>query len=106
MRAITAQQWMQRALARPKTDFPPPDALMAVLDDDGKFAVRVTPGAREEAISVSGGKLQVKVRARPADGEANAAVLKLLAKSLGVSTSRLRMLRGATGREKQFQLSD
>jgi hypothetical protein len=45
--------------------------------------VRVTPGAREEILAVVDGKLLAKVRARPADGAANAAVSTLLARTLG-----------------------
>ena len=52
------------------------------------------------------GRLLVKVRVKPEDGKANAAVLELLAAALGIATSRLRMLRGATGRDKLVQLSD
>jgi uncharacterized protein YggU (UPF0235/DUF167 family) len=48
--------------------------------------------------------LLVKVRVKARDGEANEAVLALLARALGVATSRLRMLRGATGRDKLVQL--
>lgn len=48
----------------------------------------------------------LKVRAKPKDGEANEAVLALLAHALGVTTSRLRMLRGATGRDKLVQLPE
>ncbi len=48
----------------------------------------------------------VKVRARPHDGEANAAVLALLAEALGIAASRLQMLRGATGRDKLVRLPD
>jgi uncharacterized protein YggU (UPF0235/DUF167 family) len=62
--------------------------------------VRVTPAARTETLGLADGKLLAKVRAKPADGMANAAVLELLAKSLGLPTSRLRLLRGATSREK------
>ena len=39
----------------------------------------MTPGARTEAIEISAGRLQVKVRAKPHDGAANVAVLALLA---------------------------
>ena len=48
--------------------------------------------------------LLIKVRTAPEDGKANQAVLSLLASALGVATSRLRMLRGATGRDKLVQL--
>ena len=76
-----------------------------MADPAGRFALRVTPGARSESIEIANGRLLVKVRAKPQDGAANAAVLALLAKALGVAASRLRMLRGATGREKLVQLS-
>ena len=46
----------------------------------------------------------VKVRARAHEGAANEAVLALLGAALGVATSRLRLLRGATGRDKLVQL--
>ena len=90
-------------MARPKADFPPAEAIRALADPDGRLALRVTPGAREQGLSIEGGRLQVKVRAKPKDGEANEAVLALLAEALGIATSRLRMLRGATGRDKLVQ---
>ena len=66
--------------------------------------MRVTPGARTEAVEPGEGVLLMKVRAKPKDGEANDAVLALLARALGVATSRLHLLRGATGRDKLVQL--
>jgi uncharacterized protein YggU (UPF0235/DUF167 family) len=92
-------------VAKPKPDLPPAGALRALADGEGRLALRVTPGARAEGIEIAGGRVLVKVRARPEGGAANAAVLKLLAKALGVATSRLQMLRGATGRDKLVQLA-
>jgi len=66
--------------------------------------LRVTPGARTEGIEIADGRVLVKVRAKPQDGAANAAVLALLAAALGEATSRLHLLRGATGRDKLVQL--
>ena len=91
-------------MARPRADFPPAEAIRALADVEGRLALRVTPGARSEGIELGEGVLLVKVRAKPKDGEANDAVLALLARALGVATSRLRMLRGATGRDKLVQL--
>lgn len=91
-------------MARPKADFPPADAIRALADDQGRLALRVTPGARSEGVELGEGLVLIKVRAKPQEGEANEAVLALLAQALGVATSRLRMLRGATGRDKQVQL--
>jgi uncharacterized protein YggU (UPF0235/DUF167 family) len=91
-------------VARPKLDAPPAEAIRALADDRGRLALRVTPGARSEALEIGERVLLIKVRARAKDGEANEAVLALLAEALGTATSRLRMLRGATGRDKLVQL--
>jgi uncharacterized protein YggU (UPF0235/DUF167 family) len=93
-------------MARPKADFPPPEAIRALADAEGRLALRVTPGARIEGIELSEGVLLVKVRDKPQDGKANQAVLELLAEALGVATSRLQLLRGATGRDKLVRLLD
>ncbi|PKB14047.1 hypothetical protein B0I00_2675 [Novosphingobium kunmingense] len=87
-------------MARPRPDHPAPDAIRALIDDQGRLALRVTPGARTEAVELGDGRLVVKVRAKAEDGKANAAVLALVADALGLATSRLQMLRGATGRDK------
>lgn len=92
-------------MARPKADFPPAEAIRALADEQGRLALRVTPGARLEALEIGDGVLLVKVRAKAKDGEANEAVLALLAEALGIATSRLRMLRGATRRDKLVQIS-
>ena len=91
-------------MARPKADFPSAEAIRALADADGRLALRVTPGARTEAAEIGDGALLVKVRAKAKDGEANAAVMALLAEALGIAASRLRLLRGATGRDKLVQL--
>ncbi|MFN3517133.1 MAG: DUF167 domain-containing protein [Novosphingobium sp.] len=92
-------------MAKPKPDHPPAAAIRALADGAGRLALRVTPGARAEGVELGEGVLLVKVRAKPQDGKANDAVLKLVADALGVATSRLRLLRGATGRDKLIQIS-
>ena len=91
-------------MARPKADFPAAEAIRALADDQGRLPLRVTPGVRVEALEIGEDVLMVKVRAKAKDGEANEAVLALLAEALGVAASRLRLLRGATGRDKLVQL--
>ena len=91
-------------MAKPRPDLPPPAALRALADAEGRLTLRVTPGARTESIEIAEGRVLVKVRAKPHDGAANAAVLALLAEALGEATSRLHLLRGATGRDKLVQL--
>lgn len=92
-------------MARPKPDFPDPEAIRALTDAEGRLTLRVTPGARVEAVELGEGVVQIKVRAKPEGGKANDAVLELLAQALGIATSRLQLLRGATGRDKQVRIS-
>lgn len=66
--------------------------------------VRVTPKASRDRIERVEGGLKVWVTAPPADGKANEAVRKLLAKALGVAKTRLTLVRGETSREKRFRL--
>lgn len=94
----------RRSLAKPKTDLPLAAAIRALADGEGRLAVRVTPGARSEGLEIADGRLLAKVRARPEDGKATAAVLDLLARALDTAPSRLSLLRGATSREKLVQL--
>ena len=91
-------------MAKPKPDFPPPGAIRAMADGESRLSLRVTPGARSEGIELGERCVLVKVRAKPQDGAANEAVLAMLGKALGLATSRLQLLRGATGRDKLIQL--
>ncbi len=75
-----------------------------------RLAVRLTPRGGRDAIDgwASGpdGRpyLKVRVSAPPVEGEANAALTVLLAKTLGVSKSSVRIAAGQTGRLKQIDL--
>ena len=75
-----------------------------------RFAVRVTPRASRNAVTVEdrgadqGTVIRIHTNAPPADGAANAAVRKLLAKALGVAPTRLTLERGAASRDKLFRL--
>jgi uncharacterized protein YggU (UPF0235/DUF167 family) len=48
------------------------------------------------------GRLRVRVRVAPADGAANAAVLKVLATALGVRGSGVALVSGAASRVKRI----
>ncbi|MFM6931599.1 MAG: DUF167 domain-containing protein [Novosphingobium sp.] len=92
-------------MARIRAELPDPAAIRALIDLEGRLAVRVTPGAKVESLEVSVSGLQAKVRAKPEDGKANEAVRRMLAKALALAPSRIEMLRGATSREKLFRVS-
>lgn len=91
-------------MARPKADFPPPEAIKALADSEGRLRARVTPGARNEGIALGDGLVIIKVRAKPQDGKANEAVLAILAEALGVAPTRLELLRGTTARDKLVRI--
>lgn len=91
-------------MAKRKVELPSADAVRALADAEGRLAVRVTPGARIEALEIAEGRLLAKVRVKPEDGKANAAVLALLAEALDIAPSQLDLLRGATSREKLVRI--
>jgi uncharacterized protein YggU (UPF0235/DUF167 family) len=91
-------------MARPRVDLPPPEAIRALIDDSGRIAVRVPPGARQEGLAIVDGRLLARVRAAPEAGRANAAVIELLAQALGMAASRVHLLRGATSRDKLLRV--
>lgn len=69
--------------------------------------VRLTPRAnRDEIAGYRDGVLRCRVTAPPADGRANEALRKLVAKRLGVAKSRVRLVRGARSRTKLLEVSD
>ncbi|MEX2237638.1 MAG: DUF167 domain-containing protein [Dehalococcoidia bacterium] len=68
-------------------------------------AVRVTPGARKDEIAGwRGDVLLARVQARPMEGKANKAVVSLLAETLGVRQSAVRIVRGEASRDKLVEI--
>jgi len=74
------------------------------------LSVRLTPKSSRDEITrvetLSDGRtvLKARVRAVPQDGEANAALVRLLAKALHISASAVRIEAGASGRLKTLHL--
>ena len=69
------------------------------------LTVRVTPRASKNAIQVADdGSVKVYVSAPPADGEANDAVIKILAKALGAAPSTFKVAKGHKSREMAIDL--
>lgn len=66
-----------------------------------RIRVRLTPRAgRDEIAGWQGELLRVRVAAAPVEGEANAALERLLARALGVPRRAVRVVAGTRGREK------
>lgn len=71
------------------------------------LTVRVKPRARREGIEgVRAGVLQVALREPPLEGRANEALVRTLARVLGLRRGQVRLLRGERSREKTVLLCD
>ena len=74
-------------------------------------AVRLTPKGGRDAIDgidvLADGRavLAVRVRALPADGKANEALIRLVAKAVGVPLRNVTLVAGATARLKRLAIS-
>ena len=67
------------------------------------LAIRLTPRADRDALVPGGAPaepLRARVTAPPVDGQANAALVRLVAKALGVPKSRVAIVRGQSARDK------
>ena len=74
------------------------------------LAVRVTPRSARPGIGgwrdAADGReeLEVRVAEAPADGAANEAVVRLLAKALGISRAEVKLVAGAASRHKRISV--
>jgi uncharacterized protein YggU (UPF0235/DUF167 family) len=70
-----------------------------------QIAIRVRPGsARTRVGGAYGESLVVKVAARPVEGKATEAALAAVAAALGVPRRNVRLVRGATSRDKVVEV--
>ena len=86
---------------------PGPEGLE--LRDDHEvltLRVRVQPRASRDALGGEReGALVVRLTAPPVEGAANQALARFLGRTLGVAPSAIRILSGATGRQKRVAVS-
>lgn len=69
------------------------------------FDVLVQPRASRARVGpLHDGRLKIAVTSPPVDGEANAAVIELIAKTLGVARSAVEVVGGATSRRKRIRV--
>lgn len=86
-------------------------AAFRVVGDAVVVAVRLTPKADRDAIAgtttLADGRevIQARVRALPADGAANTALVALMARTLGVPKSSVAVVSGQTQRVKQVRIA-
>lgn len=66
-----------------------------------RITVKVVPGSsRDQIVGWLGDALKIKVAAAPEKGKANKAVVKLLAKTLGIGTDAIEVVSGHTSPSK------
>ncbi len=67
--------------------------------------VSVSPNAKKtEVVGWHDGALRIRLAAPPVDGAANDALRKWLAQQLNLPQSHIELLRGASGRRKQWRI--
>ena len=71
----------------------------------GRVAVRLQPRARrDEVAGVRGGAVLIRITAPPVDGRANAALCAFVAKRARVPKSSVRVVIGASARDKVVEV--
>ena len=74
--------------------------------DGVELIVRVRPGATRSGVAgLHGGALCVRVGARPVEGAANRALLRVLAEALDVRPANVALRRGTRGRDKRVAIA-
>ena len=79
-----------------------------IEERDGSVRVRVRAqprASRTEIVGEHDGALRIRVAAPPVEGAANEALVRVLAKQLGVAQSAVRISSGDTGRTKLVVIS-
>ena len=70
-----------------------------------KYQVTVKPGSsQEKIIQTADNELTVYLRAKPHDGEANDALIKLLSKHFKVGRTTVKIIQGQKSRTKLIEL--
>lgn len=81
------------------------DALASPHLSDADLTIRLQPRAKRNAIvDERDGVVRVSVAAAAVDGQANAALCKLLAKRVGVPRTRVTIVRGERSRDKLVRI--
>jgi len=82
--------------------------MLVISEKDGEveFEVLAKPKSSRNGIEgVHDGALRIAVTAPPDKGKANAAIIKLLAKMLGIGKTSIRIIRGETSRRKLVRIA-
>ena len=70
-----------------------------------KLSIKAKPGAKVASVTPKNGQLVVAVKERAADGRANRAIEKAIAKYFGIAPARVRIVAGHAAREKVIEIA-
>lgn len=83
-----------------------PESIPDYLEADARgtrIRVKAVPGASRDAVAGAlGDRLKVRISAPPEGGKANEALVRVLAKALGVRAREVELVSGPTNPEKVF----
>lgn len=75
------------------------------MQESVKLEVHVIPGAAKNEIDgLFNGRLKVRLKAKPKDGEANRELKRFIAKILHIAKSDVEIIRGECSRDKVLQI--
>ena len=67
--------------------------------------IKVHPNAGKDVLVSTGpGRFEAWIKAKPVEGRANEAIAQLIARTLAVPASRVRLTKGRSGRHKVFRI--
>lgn len=68
--------------------------------------VQIQPGSsKDQIIGLHNGRLKIKISAPPVGGKANQNLIEFIAKALGVSKSKIEIVKGRTSKLKTLKIS-
>ena len=71
------------------------------------FNLRVVPNSsKSEIVGEFDGALKIKIAAPPVDGAANAELIRVLAKKIGVAKNSIEIIGGQNSKNKQVKIYD
>ncbi len=71
-----------------------------------RIGIRITPNASKDQIAgrTRDGRFRIKVQSPPVEGKANRRLLEFIARTVGVSKSRVKIVSGVKSRDKIVEI--
>ena len=80
-------------------------AWCSAVPDGVRLTLQITPNAKKtEVIGLLDGALKLRLQAPPVEGKANEALVKYLARALGVPRGAVTITHGHTGKRKLVEI--